>query len=254
MDKRILLLFLSFLFASCAAPPTPTSTPPRFQKIATTSALEANVVEWLTAYASEEELVSLHLDILSPVVLLEAVEKGEVEALIIAREPPEGWFATPLYREGIAVVVHPENRITSLTQEQLANIFSGRVRSWTQVGGDGEAVQPVIPLPGDPVREKFMSAAMRDLSMTPTAMLGATPQSLQRIVSENPGAVGLAPASQVSEDVRVVPLDGRLPDTATVREGSYSLWMEVLVTAPSEPSGPLRDFLVWLQEDHFPSP
>ncbi|MGD0528393.1 MAG: serine/threonine-protein kinase, partial [Polyangiaceae bacterium] len=37
--------------------------------------------------------------------------------------------------DGIAVIVNPANRVTSLTESQLATIFSGAAASWSDVGG-----------------------------------------------------------------------------------------------------------------------
>ena len=37
--------------------------------------------------------------------------------------------------DGLAVVVHPANPLSQLTQEQLAAIFSGSVSNWKRIGG-----------------------------------------------------------------------------------------------------------------------
>ena len=43
--------------------------------------------------------------------------------------------------DGLAVIVHPSNPVTELTLEQLADIYTGKVTSWAQVGGkDGKIV------------------------------------------------------------------------------------------------------------------
>jgi phosphate transport system substrate-binding protein len=37
--------------------------------------------------------------------------------------------------DGIAVIIHPENRIPSLTIEQISDIFTGKITNWKQLGG-----------------------------------------------------------------------------------------------------------------------
>jgi phosphate transport system substrate-binding protein len=37
--------------------------------------------------------------------------------------------------DGIAVIVHPENKVDSLTIEQISGIFTGKITNWKQVGG-----------------------------------------------------------------------------------------------------------------------
>jgi len=37
--------------------------------------------------------------------------------------------------DGIAVIVHPDNKIDNLTLKQLSDIFSGKITNWKQLGG-----------------------------------------------------------------------------------------------------------------------
>ena len=37
--------------------------------------------------------------------------------------------------DGIAVIVHPENKVDNLTIKQLSDIFSGKITNWKQLGG-----------------------------------------------------------------------------------------------------------------------
>lgn len=37
--------------------------------------------------------------------------------------------------DGLAVVVHPENPLSSLTMDQLAGIFTGKIANWKELGG-----------------------------------------------------------------------------------------------------------------------
>jgi phosphate transport system substrate-binding protein len=37
--------------------------------------------------------------------------------------------------DGIAIIVHPENKVDSLTIEQISGIFTGKITNWKQIGG-----------------------------------------------------------------------------------------------------------------------
>jgi phosphate transport system substrate-binding protein len=37
--------------------------------------------------------------------------------------------------DGIAVIVHPDNPVTTLTVQQISDIFTGKVKNWKEVGG-----------------------------------------------------------------------------------------------------------------------
>ena len=38
--------------------------------------------------------------------------------------------------DGIAVIVHPSNKVDNLTVQQVSDIFTGKITSWKQVGGE----------------------------------------------------------------------------------------------------------------------
>ena len=60
--------------------------------------------------------------------IAQAKEKGE---------PPQE-FKVAL--DGLAVVVNPKNPVKQLTIQQLADLFTGKVKSWKEVGGEDKAV------------------------------------------------------------------------------------------------------------------
>jgi len=47
---------------------------------------------------------------------------------------------TPIAKEGFVFMVHKDNPIESLTQEQIKGIFSGKIQNWKEVGGNDEPI------------------------------------------------------------------------------------------------------------------
>lgn len=43
--------------------------------------------------------------------------------------------------DGLAVILHPSNPLSSLSVEQLAKVFSGEVKTWEELGGRGGAIR-----------------------------------------------------------------------------------------------------------------
>lgn len=46
-------------------------------------------------------------------------------------------FETHILNDALAIVVHPDNPVTRLTLEQVAKIFAGQIKDWSEVGGSG---------------------------------------------------------------------------------------------------------------------
>jgi phosphate transport system substrate-binding protein len=178
---------------------------------------------------------------------LVAVEGGTADVIVAGTQPPQGWFATPLSLEGVAVVVHPTNSIRSLNQEDLEALFNGDIDSWTELGGEDLPVQPVIPLQGDETRELFNTQVLEGNGFSPDAIIAPSPLAMVTMVTEDEGAIGFLPLSQATDVVRVVRVDEVLPQITTVGDGRYPLRIEILALSPEQPRGATHEWLAWLQ-------
>jgi ABC-type phosphate transport system substrate-binding protein len=212
-----------------------------------TPGLEAFAVREFAAWADEAGLPDFDLEIWPEAAAIEAAEEGEVDAVLMLADAPQGWFAAPLGVEAIAIIVNSQNRVRALQLADLTDIFSGRAATWEAFGGTDEAILPVVPLPGDGLRAGFEGKVMRGIPLSGGSRLAPNPEVARTIVGENPGAIGLIPLSAADEDARLVRIDGLLPGDDTLRTGRYPLTLPILVLAPEEPSGDLRDWIVWLQ-------
>lgn len=238
------LTALGLLLAACAAP---TPTPALLRRVVTQPYVEPALVEMALAYRdSLGSALPFDLETRTREQGMELVRDGEAELVVTSGEPPDGWFATPLGRIPLVLIVHPDNPVRDLGREELQGLFSGRT-SWTEAGGRGVAVQPVLPLPGEPAGEVFRQAILGDLRPWPGTLYAPTPEAMLQLVAENPGAIGVFPSVSVPPEVHAIRLDGVLPGEATVAANRYPLTIEVFGTAPLEPDAPVRDFLSWIQ-------
>jgi DNA-binding transcriptional LysR family regulator len=255
VDKKqgFLLLFLLLPITACVSTVDPTATPFSIQRIAITPEMEGLISPWLAEYAEGSRQINLKLELFSPLEIVPSLEDRVVDLGLISQDVPEGWFATPLWREAIAVIVHPDVKLTSLDINTLAEVFSGRVESWDTLAEYSGSIQLIVPLPGSIIREKFFQVIMGDLSFDPAALIGGTPEAVFEHVKSKPGAIGFVPIWRVGEGVNIVAIGGMLPQEESVLSGAYPLWVDLVAVSPEEPVGHLREFLAWLQGTYLPS-
>ena len=233
------------LLAGCSGS-TPTATAP--PRLVTQPFYEPVLVDWAVAYRDVlQSPLPFDLDTRTRGEALNRLEQGEADLLVTSGEPPADWFATPLGRMGLAVVVHPDNPVRDLSIDELRDLFSGLSDSWEDVGGRQASVQPVLPLPGEPMGEAFAALVLGEAKPWSGTLLAPTAAAMTQLVAEDPAAIGILPSAAVPETLRAVRIGGILPGESTIAAGSYPLTVPLLATSPSEPGSPLRDFLVWIQ-------
>lgn len=133
-------------------------------------------------------------------------------------------------RDGLAIIVNPENPIADLSMEQLRKIFIGEYANWKDVGGPD---LPIIVLSRESSSGTFVffqEHVLKKADYTPKARLLAGTSALVQSVASDKGAiayVGLAFALEAKATVKMVgvkPGDDApavLPSDETVRAGSY---------------------------------
>jgi len=75
-----------------------------------------------------------------PADIILAVKYND-EALQNAQEHGADLVITPVAREGFIFLLHEDNPIEILTQQQLRDIYSGKITNWSQIGGYDEEIQ-----------------------------------------------------------------------------------------------------------------
>jgi phosphate transport system substrate-binding protein len=221
-------------------------------RVATSATFEGIVTEWVRSYTEIIGNPSFEIVLTTTAEGIEAVEKGDVELFLEAGTPPPGWFSTPVAIEEIAVIVHPDNPLRRFSLQDLALIFSGSIQAWDDLDGISASIQPVVPLRSDSLRVHFDAIVLTDKTTTLNALLAPSPEAMLSIIDENPGAIGYASFSLIDERVRVVRVEKIMPTGDAKSAEDYPLLYTITASAPDEPAGAVRDWLVWLQSHGSP--
>jgi len=93
-------------------------------------------------------------------------------------------------RMGIAVVVHRDNPVASITMSDLAGVFSGDVRNWKVVGGPDEVITVVRKDSGwSP--EFFRKRVMEDREFVADSVMVDSKEGVVSEVSGRPWSIGV---------------------------------------------------------------
>ncbi len=164
-----------------------------------------------------------------------AVSEGRCDIGLASRalkddEKAAGLKETVLALDGIAIIVNPENKVSDLTVEQIAKIYTGEITNWKDVGGDDAEIVLVGREAGSGTRDGFESITGTKDSCKYRQELTSTGDVITTVAG-NPNAIGYASLASIKDTVKAISVNGVAPSEATVSDGSYEVQRPfVLVT------------------------
>lgn len=133
-----------------------------------------------------------------------------------------GAVENPVAIDGVAVCVDPANAVDSLTCGQLADIYTGAVRNWLELGGADVPIVVMGREAGSGTRSTFEEILGVAGQCDHANELDSAGAVLARVAS-TPGAIGYVSLDIVDDSVKVLSLEGVQPLEESIRDGSYPL-------------------------------
>ena len=149
-------------------------------------------------------------------------------------------------------VVHPSNKVKSLTREQLKDIYSGKITNWKQVGGSDT---PMVVVGRDTSsgtygtwQEMIMDKGDKT-RVTPKAQVTSSSGAMMTSVSQNKNAIGYEGMGYVSKSVKAIAVDGISGSASAARSGKYPLARYLYMFTKGWPEGDVLDFITFMQSN-----
>lgn len=222
-----------------------------------TSMAEAETqVKHSTTWGSFYNLIDGHCDLIFSVPLSE-------RQITEARERNMELEMTRIAAEGFVFVVNAKNPVDVLTQEQLRDIYSGKITNWAQVGGNDAAIV-AYQRNEDSGSQNFMHTFMGDTPlMDPLTSARRTPSSMGQLMdavatydnAEN--AIGYSVYAYAADmygngnEIKFIHVDGVVPNKGTMSDGSYPLlsYNYAVYNKATAADTPLRRLVEWITTD-----
>jgi phosphate transport system substrate-binding protein len=146
--------------------------------------------------------------------------------------------------DGIAVIVHPANLVRTLTLAQLADIFSGAVTDWSQVGGRAGTIVVYARDEKSGTWDFFNEMVLKKYhkSLAASARRFENSEMLSGVVGGDPGGIGFIGLNYVGSN-KVVGLadtgvEARKPSLLTIKTEDYMLARRLFLYTAEKPSNP----------------
>ena len=164
----------------------------------------------------------------------------------------------PVVKEAFVFAVNAKNPVDALSQQQIKDIYSGKITNWKQVGGSDE---PIIAYQRntDSGSQNYMIDFMGEtpLMEAPTELRPGSMSGLMDVIAPNDGSLGsigysvyayAADMYGTGDNIKFIKVDGAAPTKETIISGEYPLssYNYAIFRADEPEEGAVRRLAEWM--------
>lgn len=156
---------------------------------------------------------------------------------------PKGAVNRVVAKSPIVLIVNKSNPVTNLSYKDLQGILSGGIKNWKDVGGQDMEIKNVMlePCVRHTISKQVVMYGENIATLTPEKKVNPVTYT-NKMVAENKEAIGQQIYGYDSDEVKVLTIDGVLPDEKTLGK-TYTFYQDYNVVTKGEPSGAAREFI-----------
>ena len=182
------------------------------------------------------------------------VSRGRVTLGMASRDPqpsdPGGLVFNRIARDGVCIATHPSNPISDLSQDQIQAIFSGQVRSWSQVPGASASgpINLVVRNPASGTQDAFQNIFLgQDLRVAPSARSQKPSNGrVQQSIRSNENAIGYLDFN-FTAGTHTVGYRGIKCTLRNAKSGQYGGVRNFWMVSRGKAKGAAKSWLKWIK-------
>jgi phosphate transport system substrate-binding protein len=156
-----------------------------------------------------------------------------------------------LAKDGVCVILNKANQLSSLSDDDVVAIYTGRVRNWKDVGGVDAPITVVNKAEGRSTLELFLHYyKLKNDQVRADVVIGDNEQGI-KTVAGNPNAIGYVSVGTAEYDakrgvpIKLLPMKGVSPSLDAVANGTFPLSRDLNLVVKGKPVGLAADFLAF---------
>jgi phosphate transport system substrate-binding protein len=174
-------------------------------------------------------------------------EIGMVSRALTAEE--RDWLPFVIARDGIAVVIHADNPVAALSNEQVAGIYTRKIANWREVGGRDAPVHVIAASTQAGSTELFIHQfGIKQDALKADTLAEANPDRYAAL-ARNPNAILYSSLGEserraaAGEKVKALPSGGIAATSENLANGRYAIARPLALVTKGLPTGPSKAFI-----------
>lgn len=152
-------------------------------------------------------------------------------------------------RDGVGIILHEDNPVSRLSQDQIIDIYTGKIRNWSSVGGANAPITVVNKAEGRSTLEVFLDYfGLKNSAIKADVIIGDNEQGI-KTVAGNTFAIAYVSIGTAEHDlalgipIKLVNFNGINASTKTIASGLYPLSRVLNLVTKSAPHGLSKLFI-----------
>ena len=149
---------------------------------------------------------------------------------------------------GMAPVVNKDAGVTDLSQQDLIDIFTGKVKNWSELGGADQEISVINRASGSGTRATFEKWGLDGAETIQTQEQDSS-GTVRKIVAETPGAISYLALSYLDDSIQALSLDGVEATPENIADNKWPIWSYEHMYTKGEPDANVKAFLDYIMTD-----
>lgn len=157
--------------------------------------------------------------------------------------------------DGVAFILHKSNPVRALSRQQIVDIFTGKIRDWSEVGPGRGSIVVENKAEGRSTLELVLAHFAIKASDVKAAVVVGDNQEAIKVIAGNPLAIGyVSIGAAVTEaslgaPIKALPMDGVEATIDAVRQKRFPLVRDLNLVVRKPPEGIVKEFIAFAQSD-----
>ncbi len=183
------------------------------------------------------------------------VRTGVADIGMVSRslKAEEDLQAFAIARDGIGIILHKDNPVKSLSNQQVVDIYTGKIDNWLQVNGKNAPITVVNKAEGRSTLELFLNYfQIQNSDIKSSVVIGDNQQGI-KTVAGNPNAIGYVSIGTAEFSlssgitIKLLPLNEIAATTENIQNQTFPLSRPLNLVTKTQPQGLKQAFIEFAQ-------
>ncbi|MFC5079971.1 Phosphate-binding protein PstS 1 precursor [Vibrio thalassae] len=133
-----------------------------------------------------------------------------------------------------------------LTQQQVIDIYSGKITNWKALGGEDRSINLFTRDEASGTRAVFFKKMLNSTAIVTNANVIPSNGAMKTAIARDPGAIGYSSVGYIDDTVKAPALDGVHPTNEACASGEYKIVRKLYMNTKGEPQGLVSEFVDYI--------